>query len=105
MRTLEKSDRSAIILADISEGKFSRDKGLLKLDNKPLLDYVIDAVKSIVNEIIVVTASEEQADQYSKVSPPNICFKLRSGEPKGDFKSCANWVRSCARQILIAFAI
>ena len=83
MHTLEKSDRSAIILADISEGKFSRDKGLLKLDNKPLLYYVIGAVKSIVNEVIVVTSSEEQADQYSKVSPPNICFKVGSGEPDG----------------------
>jgi molybdopterin-guanine dinucleotide biosynthesis protein A len=45
-------DRSAIILAESSQGAFSEDMGLLKLDNKPLLNHVVDTVKGIVSEVL-----------------------------------------------------
>ena len=38
-------DKSVVILAVDSCGKFGEDKGLLKLEGKPLLKYVVDAVK------------------------------------------------------------
>ncbi len=41
-------DRSAIILGGGSSSRFGEDKGVLKLDNKPLLNHVVDAVKGIV---------------------------------------------------------
>ena len=70
-------DRSAIILAEISQGKFSEDRGLLKLDNKPLLNHVVDTVKGLVDEVLVVTSSKEQSDLYAKiVSSANVQFAI-----------------------------
>ena len=37
-----------------------------ELNDKPLLNHVIDAVKGIVGEVLVVTASKEQAKVYAK---------------------------------------
>jgi molybdopterin-guanine dinucleotide biosynthesis protein A len=77
-------DRSAIILAEGSQGKFSEDRGLLKLDNKPLLNHVVDAVKGIVGEVLVVTSSKEQSDLYAKmVSSSNVQFAINIDELKG----------------------
>jgi molybdopterin-guanine dinucleotide biosynthesis protein A len=60
-------DKSAIILAGGSSSRFSEDKGVLELDNKPLLNHVVDAVKGLVDEVIVVTSSKERVDLYSKI--------------------------------------
>jgi molybdopterin-guanine dinucleotide biosynthesis protein A len=77
-------DRSAIILADASQGKFDEDIGLLKVANKPLLNHVVDAVKGVVGEVLVVTASKEQSDFYAKVvSSSNVKFIINSDEPQG----------------------
>lgn len=77
-------DRSAIILAEGLQGKFGEDRGLLKLDNKPLLNHVVDAVKGIVGEVLVVTSSKEQSDLYGKmVSSSNVQFAISTDEPKG----------------------
>jgi molybdopterin-guanine dinucleotide biosynthesis protein A len=77
-------DRSAIILAEGSQGKFSEDRGLLKLANKPLLNHVVDAVKGIVGEVLVVTSSKAQADLYAKmVSSSNVQFAIGADESKG----------------------
>jgi len=77
-------DRSAIILAEGSQAKFSEDKGLLKLDNKPLLNHVVDAVKGIVGEVLVVTTSKEQSDLYAKmISSANVRFAISFDESKG----------------------
>lgn len=51
-------ERSAIILANESSKLFSEDIGLLKIGAKPLISHVIDAVKSSVEEVIIVTNSE-----------------------------------------------
>ena len=75
-------DRSAIILADGSSTKFSEDKGVSKLDNKPLLNHVVDAVKSIVDEVLVVTSSKEHADLYAKIVSPNVQFAIDIDESK-----------------------
>jgi len=78
-------DRSAIILAVDSQSKFYEDRALLKLDNKPLLNHVVDAIKGVVGEVLVVTASKEQSDIYSKiVSSANVQFAVSDGEPHGD---------------------
>jgi molybdopterin-guanine dinucleotide biosynthesis protein A len=77
-------DRSAVILAEGSQVKFSEDRGLLKLDNKPLLNHVVDAVKGIVGEVLVVASSKEQADLYAKmVSSANVRFAVGVDEAKG----------------------
>ena len=69
-------DKSAIILAVDSSSKFGEDKGLLSLDNKPLLKHVVDAVKGIAEEVIIVTTSEETRKFVRQNVSPNVqvCF-------------------------------
>ena len=76
-------DRSAIILVGGSSSRFGEDKGVLKLDNKPLLNHVVDAVKGIVSEVIVVTSSKERANLYSKMVSFNVRFVIDICESRG----------------------
>ena len=77
-------DRSAIILACGSSAKFESDKGVLELNGKPLLNYVIDAVEGLVEEVIVVTNSQDQIDLYKEVvSSGKVRFVIEDSEFQG----------------------
>jgi molybdopterin-guanine dinucleotide biosynthesis protein A len=76
-------DKSVIILAVETLSKFGEDKGLFSLDNKPLLKHVVDAVKGIAEEVIVVTTSKERAESYSKFVSPKVRFVCDADESKG----------------------
>ncbi len=76
-------DRSAIILAGGSSSRFGEDKGLLKIENKPLLSHVVDAVKGLVEEVVVVTRSNERVNLYGKIVPSNVRFVVDFYESKG----------------------
>lgn len=76
-------DRSVIILAVETSSKFEVDKGLLSLDNKPLLKYVIDAVEGIADEVIIVTTSKERADLYAKIVSHKVRFVYDTDESIG----------------------
>ncbi|HUK84898.1 MAG TPA: molybdenum cofactor guanylyltransferase [Candidatus Acidoferrum sp.] len=76
-------ERSVIILTHDSSKKFEEDKGLMKLNNKPLLDYVLEAIQGIAEEVIIVTNSKEQEKLYTKLFSPNIRFVRDADESKG----------------------
>lgn len=76
-------DRSAIILADGSSAKFKSDKELLELNGKPLINYVIDVVSGLVDEVIVVVSSRELADLYAEVVSSEVRFVVNDYETKG----------------------
>ena len=76
-------DRSAIILAGGSSRGFHGDKGVLELDGKPLINYAVDAVKGLVEEVIVVTSSQERADAYAKLVSSKVRFAIDVCESKG----------------------
>ncbi|MCW3999357.1 MAG: molybdenum cofactor guanylyltransferase [Candidatus Bathyarchaeota archaeon] len=77
-------DRSAVILAGGLSTRFGgEDKGLSTLDGKPMLNYVVDAVKGLVDEIIVVTSSQERADAYSKIVSAPVRFAVDIEQQKG----------------------
>ncbi len=76
-------DRSAIILAGGLSSRFKEDKGVLELGGKPLLNHVVDAVKGLVQEIIIVTSSQERADAYSKIVSSNVRFAIDVRESEG----------------------
>jgi len=73
-------DISAIVLAGGFSSRFGQDKGVLKLAHKPLIKHVVDAVSPIVNEIIVVTSSQERITQYAKVMTADVQFRYAHGE-------------------------
>jgi len=76
-------ERSAIVLAGGSSTRIGEDKGLLKLAGKPLLNHIINAVKEHVEEIVVVTSSEERVKRYSALAGKNIRFARDKVDLKG----------------------
>jgi len=76
-------DRSAVILAGGHSTRFGQDKGLIKLCGKPLIQHVIDAVNSIVDEIIVVTNSQEKAAEYANILHARANFAVDVVQSKG----------------------
>jgi len=59
---------SAIILTG-ETSSYPNDKGTLLIGNKALIRCVFDAVNSIVDEVIIVTNTQERADKYAKLLP------------------------------------
>jgi molybdenum cofactor guanylyltransferase len=76
-------DRSAIILAGGSSSRFGEDKGAALLNGKPLLAHVVDAVKGVAEEVIVVTSTKERTDAYAKLVSPKVKFAIDVCESKG----------------------
>lgn len=69
-------DRTAIVLAGGFSSRFGQDKGVLELADKPLIKHVVDAVSSVVDEIIVVTSSQERIARYAKVVAADVRFAV-----------------------------
>ncbi|MFW6117300.1 MAG: molybdenum cofactor guanylyltransferase [Thermoproteota archaeon] len=61
-------NRSAIILAGGSSNRFGQDKALVKFLDKPLITHVINRVCGMVEEVLIVASSQEQAEKLSKVT-------------------------------------
>jgi len=73
-------DRTAIVLAGGFSSRFGQDKGILELDNKPLIQHVVDAANTVVDETIVVTNSQEGIEKYAKVLGTEVKFVVDLGE-------------------------
>lgn len=57
--SVTKNNINAILLAGGKSSRMGSDKGLLLLNNKPMLQHVIDAVQPLVDEIIIVSNQKE----------------------------------------------
>lgn len=75
-------NRSAVVLAGGVASRFGKDKGILKLANKPLIEHVTDSVQGIVDETIVVTSSEQRAIEYARFLTSNIKFAVDIAESR-----------------------
>ena len=51
--------KTGIILAGGKSSRMNQDKGLMLLDGKPMIQYVIDVLKSVVEEIIIISNNQE----------------------------------------------
>jgi molybdopterin-guanine dinucleotide biosynthesis protein A len=60
-------DRSAIILASGFSEPFNQVKALLEFNSKPLVKHVADTVEAIVDEVIIVSDNDENAQTYREV--------------------------------------
>lgn len=76
-------DRSAIVLAGGFSSRFGQDKGVLELFNKPLIKHVVDAVKPIVDEVIVVANSQERIAKYAEIVTADVRLAVDSGKLHG----------------------
>jgi molybdopterin-guanine dinucleotide biosynthesis protein A len=64
--------RSGIILSGGRSSRIGHDKGLLELEGKPLVSWVIDGLSDVTDEVIVVVGSEETIPLYSTVVPEDV---------------------------------
>ena len=64
--------RSGIILSGGASARIGQEKGLVKLKDKPLVSWVIDRIKDVTDEIIVVVGSEEDIPQYWALVPDDV---------------------------------
>ncbi|MGD6851222.1 MAG: molybdenum cofactor guanylyltransferase [Candidatus Bathyarchaeia archaeon] len=77
-------DRSVVILAGGDAKRFDgSDKGLFELNGKPLLNHVVDAVKGLVDEVIIVTNTQERADAYANIVSAKAKFAIDKEKSMG----------------------
>jgi molybdopterin-guanine dinucleotide biosynthesis protein A len=72
---------SAVILAGGSSKRLGYDKGLRALAGKPLVSYAVDALRPLVDEVILVVGSEAQRRSYRSIlsTSAKICVDLYPG--------------------------
>lgn len=76
------TDRSAVIIAEGFSEAFAQDKATLKFKEKFLIQHVADAVRPIVDEVIVVAPTQRQADMYAALVESDIRFEINISEIK-----------------------
>jgi molybdopterin-guanine dinucleotide biosynthesis protein A len=64
---------SAVIVAGGVSKRFGRDKGLVRLSEKPLVLHVLDKVAGLVDEVVVVVNSELQKERFVGVVEGRAC--------------------------------
>ena len=64
--------RTGIILSGGKSSRIGQDKGLVKLEGRPLVSWVIDILLGVVDEIVVVVGSEETIPRYWEVVPADV---------------------------------
>lgn len=64
--------RTGIILSGGRSSRLGQDKGLVELDGKPLVSWVIDILRGVTDEIIVVVGSEKNVPPYWAVVPDDV---------------------------------
>lgn len=52
-------NKTGIILAGGKSSRMNQDKGLMLLDGKPMIQYIIDVLATIVDEIIIISNNPE----------------------------------------------
>ena len=76
-------DRSAVVLASAFSSAFGQDKATLEFNSKALIRHVVDAVNSIVDEVIVVANTQKQAEKYGALLEPNVRFVVGDKDAEG----------------------
>ncbi len=75
--------KSIIILCGGRSRRMGKDKGSLVLNGKPMIVHVLDTVKSIVDEIILVLRDQEQIDKYKPIlKDVDVSIKIVTDETK-----------------------
>ncbi len=89
---------TAIILAGGKSTRMGEDKGLMKLDGKLMIQYVIDVLKQITNQIIIISNNLE----YEQLGYPVFADEIKGKGPLAGIytgllnsKTSLNLVLSC----------
>ncbi len=75
--------KSAVVLAGGESSRFGKDKGIVNLLGKPLINWVINSIRPMVNEIVIVTCCHEKIVDYSEVVGSDVKFAIDKTDSKG----------------------
>ena len=81
----------AVVLAGGKSKRFGRDKSQVKLGNKRLIDYILDEIKDIYNDILIVTNEPIKFLNSNKISITSDIKKDLG--PLGGVFSAMKWAR------------
>jgi molybdenum cofactor guanylyltransferase len=70
---------TGIILAGGKSSRMGEDKGLVLLNGKPMVQYIIEALKEVVSEIIIISNNES----YNKFGIPVYADIIKDKGPVG----------------------
>lgn len=73
-------DRSAVILVGGLSGFMDEDQAVLELNGKPLFEHVVDAIRALVDDLVLVVKSQPQADACAEFFGPDVKFAVSSEE-------------------------
>jgi molybdopterin-guanine dinucleotide biosynthesis protein A len=91
--------RSGVVLSGGKSSRIGQDKGLVILDGRPLVSWVIERLKLVVDEVIIVVGSDSVILEYRTLIPNDVrvvsdCYQEDSpmiglisglGEAKGEY--------------------
>ena len=77
---------SVIILCGGRSKRMGKDKGSIVFNGKPLILHVLDVVKEVADEIIIVLRDKNQFDEYSQILTTKnnviiVCDRLKDQGP------------------------
>jgi molybdopterin-guanine dinucleotide biosynthesis protein A len=64
--------RGAIILAGGPSIRFGRNKALVRLKDKPLIEYIIDQSRKITDSIVVTISKNDSIEEFQNILPNDI---------------------------------
>ncbi|MEM2750220.1 MAG: molybdenum cofactor guanylyltransferase [Nitrososphaerales archaeon] len=70
--------KATVILSGGQSKRMGLDKGLLPLNNKPLILHVFDAVKNFSDEIIISLSRNSIISKYAEILPNNVHIVIDS---------------------------
>jgi molybdopterin-guanine dinucleotide biosynthesis protein A len=77
--------KSIIILCGGRSKRMGKDKGSLLLNDKPMVLHVLDTVKDVADEIILVLRDTEQIENYNTIlNQSNMSLKVVADEIKDE---------------------
>jgi molybdopterin-guanine dinucleotide biosynthesis protein A len=74
--------RGVIILAGGPSIRFGRNKALIRLKNKSLIEYVIEQSRIIANKIVVTISKNDSITEFQKILPTDIEIIKDNGDLK-----------------------
>jgi molybdopterin-guanine dinucleotide biosynthesis protein A len=74
--------RGAIILAGGPSNRFGKNKALVRLRDKPLIEYVVEELRRITNSIIVVISKNDSIEEFQNILYSDIEIVRDDGKLK-----------------------
>jgi molybdenum cofactor guanylyltransferase len=73
--------RSAVVLAGGKSSRIGGDKGLIILGGKPIIAHILERLRPVVDEVVIVVGSDAQGEAYDSFGARVVTDCLPRGSP------------------------